>query len=300
MLEALIFPHTHLRLDFASLVLALFDRVVLLQPSEAKPEGAFASLVEKGLVRIITPPPFGEKLAWFQRLVQSYEEWGQMMRWPENVSMFKAWPEAVEDTVAEIKAEILGRKDAQDDPILRARVILQLAQDLDRRLEELDFEYERLREQAQRLSDFVVGQDPTLKRFPQWIVEGREPNWELPGLSERLKAYAKLIPLLPEIPSRLATDQLEVKDSFLDLVPKAQKRGQFTLLPLREDQDRAQILQENQHRLSTLEKQGQEETKPPIVEVWDLPCETKSLLASFDQKGGLLPGKTEFFFFRRA
>ncbi len=298
MLEALLFPHTYLRLDLASLLLAVFDRVVLLQPSEAKPEGPFVQLIEKDMVRLLTPPPLGDKLPWFQRLVHAYEEWGQMMRWPENVSMFKAWPEAVEESVTEIKAEILGQRRSTDDPILRARVILQLAQNLDHRLEELDFEYEKLKHQAQRLSDFVVGQDPTLRRFPQWIVEGKEAHGELPGLEERLKAYAKLVPLLPSIPHCLATDQIEIRDRLLDLAPNIEKRGSFSLMPLR-DENRQEILAQNQALLSRLDPHVEDPT-PPCVEVWRVPAETKSLLLSLAEGKTPSPGETEFFYFVRS
>ncbi len=301
MAEALIYPHTHLRLDLASLVLAVFEKVALLQPSEAPPKGAFAKLISKGWVEIITPPPFGEKLLWFERLVASYEEWGQMMRWPENVSLFKAWPEAVEESVAEIKTAILGRSDQQDDPILRARVLLQLAQNLDQRLEELDFEFERLKEQAARLSDFVVGKDPTLKRFPHWIVEGREPNWELQGMEERMRAFARLVPLLGELPEIIATDQIEVRDTLLDLAQEPRNKGRIPLVPVDLEGDREPVLRQNRQRLEALLK-GVAEPEPeegPKVEVWEIPHEIKSLLSAAGKREKLRPGRCFLYFFSR-
>jgi len=295
--KALIYPHTHLRLDLASLLLAVFEKVVILQPSEALPQAAFASLVSKGWVEIITPPPFGEKLPWFERLVASYEEWGQMMRWPENVSLFKAWPEAVEESVAEIKQALTGRTDQQDDPILRARVVLQLAQNLDQKLEELDFEFERLKEQASRLSDFVVGYDPTLQRFPHWITEGREPNWELQGLPERMRAFARLLPLVGEIPSILATDQVEVRDTLLDLAQEAKRLGQISLTPVDLEKDREEILKIHQEKLKNPSEN--QTTEGPKLEVWEIPHASKDLLKAVLEHERPGPGRCLLYFFRR-
>ncbi len=310
-LRALLVPHTYIRMDLATLALAFFDRLVLLQPSEKKPEAPFAKLIEAGLIEIVSPPPFGERLIWFERLVKSYEEWGLMMRWPENVSMFKAWPEAVEESVSEIKAELQGRKKVEDDPILRARVILQLAFDLDKRLEELDQEYEALQAKALKLTDFVLGSDPVKPRFPKWVVEGREPNWELQGLSERIKAYAVLTPLLPDLPSMITTDQLEVAENLLDVCPEKERLGSMAIQPLSWQDLPEAVLEKrrlrdtpegNQKIQALIEGRLEETSSGPRVEAWRLKAEVRGLLASMAKLPGasLAPGETLFFYLARA
>ncbi len=300
-IKALLIPHTHLRLDLAELLLAAFDQIILLQPTEAPPKGAFAELLEKNLVTTINPPPLGEKLVWFERLIASYEEWGQMMRWPENVAMFRSRPEVLEETVSEIKAAILGTPQKQEDPDLKARIILQLAQNLDRRLEELDFEYEDLKNHARRLSDFILGQDPTVRRFEKWVVEEKEPSWQLTNLQERLLAFARLLKLRGEIPTEnLVTDQWEVVETFLDLAPSAQKLGSLSLAPLSPPRE---SLNQNKEKISKIltKNESLSEQKPPLLEIWKL---SVSPLALFEallrskpcEEGGL----TQVFYLRHA
>ena len=302
-MEALLVPHTHLRFDLARLLLSVFDRVFLLQPTEAPPRGAFRELVEKGHVFLLTPPPLGEKLLWFERLIASYEEWGQMMRWPENVALFRSRPEVLEDTVAEIKAAILGKSPPKEDPVLSARIILQLAQNLDQRLEELDFEYEDLKGYARRLSEFILGQDPTVRRFENWVVEEKEPSWELVKLEERLLAFSRLITLIEQLPtSSLVTDQWEVVENFIDLVPEGQKRGQISITPVSSPED-LQLREEVQKKLfQLLANNGEkpQDVKPPLLEVWHLKASPPSLFKAYLEKGPLEEGRTIIFYLRHA
>ncbi len=279
-LEALLFPHTYLRLDLAHLLLSVFDKIYLLQPTEAKPEGAFEELISKGIVIPLAPPPLKGKLIWFKRLIASYEEWGNMMRWPENVSLFKARPEVLEETVAEIKAAILGKDQKKEDPVFKARVILQLAQNLDRRLEELDFEYKFLKEQADRLSNFILGNDPTVKRSQNWITMGIEPSWELANLHERVLAAARLL-LLTELPTNiLVTDQLEIIETCLDLFPETQNLGKCTLKPFEsiENQEERSLIQEKIKRI--FQNIPLREEEAPALEIWKLPTGLKNLFES--------------------
>ncbi len=304
-IKALLYPHTYIRMDLASLVFSFIDSLVLLQPSEKTPDAPWTKLLEKGLIQIITPPPFGKKLVWFEQLVKSYEEWGLMMRWPENVSIFKSWPEAVEETVSEIKAELLGKKKPQqDDPILRARVILQLAYNLDKRLEELDQEYEILRSQATRLTEFILGQELVELRFPKWVIEGQEPNWILQGIEERIKAYALLIYLVPEIPNIILTDQIGAKEELIDACEKYQKLGSMAIEPVPWEELSETIHykneQDNMKKIKALLNGNLEESSAPRVEAWKLYAETKSLLSSvYKSEKSLKPGETILFYIVR-
>ncbi|WP_028845760.1 hypothetical protein [Thermodesulfatator atlanticus] len=300
-LKAILAPQTHLRLDLAGLLLAAFDKIILLQPTEEKPKGPVEDLIKKGLVEIITPPPLGEKLPWFQRLIASYEEWGQMMRWPENVAMFKTRPEVLEETVSEIKAQILGKEQDKPNPDLQARIILQLAQNLDKRLEELDFEYQDLKSHAERLADFIVGHDPTIRRFPDWVIEGKETSHELPNLKERMLAFAHLIGLIDELPSnKIVSDQLELIESFLDFDPQAQKLGKISLPPTEEALLREDSKECKEKIRALLNGQKINEEKAPYLEVFRLPFETKSLFLALKNPKALKEGETYLFYLGRA
>ncbi len=287
------------------------DSIVLLQPSEKKSKAPWAKLAETGLVKIITPPSFGERLVWFERLVNSYEEWGLMMRWPENVSIFKAWPEAVEETVSEIKAKLLGKEKPKDDPILLARVILQLAHNLDQRMEELDQEYEILQSQASRLTEFVLGQDLIELRFPKWIVQGQELTWNLQGIKERIKAYATLISLLPKIPNIIVTDQIEAMEELIDRSERYQKLGSMGVKPISWEDLPEIVLEKRRYKDTTdgiekikalLNGNLKEDSSTPRIEAWKLCVETKSLLASMNKSSSrvsLIPGETILFYLVR-
>ncbi|OAG27594.1 hypothetical protein [Thermodesulfatator autotrophicus] len=301
-LKVLLAPQTHLRLDLAAFLLAAFDKIVLLQPTEAPPEGHFSELVNKGLVEIIVPCPLGEeKLTWFNRLIASYEEWGQMMRWPENVAMFKVRPEVLEETVSEIKAQILGEEKNKPDPDLQARIILQLAQNLDRRLEELDFEYQDLKAHAERLSSFIVGQDPTLRRFPDWVIEGQEISVELPNVKERMLAFAHLIAKFTELPlENIVSDQPELIETFLDLCPEYKKLGIISLPAVELDLEMEDIKDTKEKINSILSGKSIEEKEIPCLEVFQLKASPQSLFLAL-KKGyeALREGKTNLFYLRR-
>ncbi len=298
--EALLMPHTHLRLDLAALLLTAFERLYLLQPTEALPKGAFKELVAQGQVRLLTPPPLGDKLLWFERLIASYEEWGNMMRWPENVSLFRARPEVLEESVSEIKAAILGRPEKREDPLLKARVILQLAQNLDQRLEELDFEYDFLKEQAGKLSSFILGNDPTVKRFESWMTNLVEPSWELPNLRERLLAWARLFLEIDSTPKIFVSDQIEVLEELLELTPKAQKMGSVSLAPASlKSQERLAELREKTKRI--LQGIPLREETPPFLEIWRLETSPKALMKRLLRKDApLKEGHFYFGFLRHA
>lgn len=308
---ALLYPHTYLRQDLAGLAFCFFDQLILLQPSEKRPVH-LSTFLEDGLLQLVTPPPFGEKLDWFERLVKSYEEWGQMMRWPENLSMFKAWPEAVEESVSEIKALLLGKEPgAKEDPVLKARVILQLAHDLDKRLEELDQEYESLRKRASKLAEFVLGIDPGPKSFPKWVTEGQEPHWELMALKERLRAWSVLVPLLPSLPSWVLTDQWPVVEEILDLVGKDLSPQASLALEALSLEDLPESVKKRQRPFDSpeglqkieafLSGKMRESTTGPRLELWRLPYETRSLLeaVSQPQNRDLQKGETLIFYLAR-
>ncbi len=299
--EALLVPHTYLRLDLARLLLSLFDKIFLLQPTEAEPQTAFKELVTRGHVALLTPPPLGEKLVWFERLIRSYEEWGQMMRWPENVALFRARPEVLEETVSEIKAAITGNSPPKEDPDFTARVVLQLAQNLDQRLEELDFEYEDLKQHARRLSDFILGQDPTVRRFENWVTEGQEPQWELVNLEERFLAFARLVRLLKTLPtSNLVTDQWKVLETLVDLVSEARKLGQVSIALVSSQEDLEHKKETKEKLTRVLKGEKIEEQKLPLLEIWELKASVHSIFGAFLKKELLKEGNSLLFYLRHA
>ncbi|WP_041434463.1 hypothetical protein [Thermodesulfatator indicus] len=302
-LKALLAPQTHLRLDLAALLLAAFDKIILLQPTEAVPEGPFTELVAKGLVETITPKPLGEeKLVWFKRLIASYEEWGQMMRWPENVAMFKSRPEVLEETVSEIKAQILGEDKPKVDPDLQARILLQLAQNLDRRLEELDFEYQDLKAHAEKLSEFIVGQDPTLRRFPDWVIEGKEISLELPNIQERMLAFAHLISMFDELPTvNIVSDQPDLVETFIDFCPDYQKLGTVSLPAVELDLETKNIESTKEKIRSILSGKKIEEKESPYLEIFKLNVTSKSLFGALKRgEKALEKGETNLFYLRKS
>ncbi|QJA06586.1 hypothetical protein FVE67_07160 [Thermosulfurimonas marina] len=216
-MEALLYPQTYLRRDLAERALQVVERLVLLRPAEYPPEGIAADLSREGRVRFLYPPPLGERLQAFVDLVSGYEEWGQWMRDPENLSLLKGLPEFAEESVLEIKRALVGEEGGrQEDPVLKARVLLALAERLDARLEALDEESSRLEARSRELSFHILG-DAIGVRFPRWVAEIREVSPELPGLKVRLLAWARLAPLLSEIPEIFLTDQAPLFEEWRDV-----------------------------------------------------------------------------------
>lgn len=218
-MRALLYPQTHLREDLAEVLLRVVEVPILLRPAEYPPRGVARKLAGEGRVHFLYPPPLGEKLSVFLDLVSGYEEWGRLMRSPENVALFKAAPETLEESVSDIKRALLGDSSRREDPVLAARVRLALAERLDHYLEELDKELHELEEKSRFLSRMIVG-DTTGVRFPEWVTEIREPGWELPALRERLAAWKTLLPLLPELPDTLVVDQPLLLEEWRDLSPE--------------------------------------------------------------------------------
>ncbi|RUM89162.1 MAG: hypothetical protein DSZ24_01860 [Thermodesulfatator sp.] len=219
-MEALLYPQTYLRRDLAEQVFKVVDRLVLLRPAEYPPEGVARELLREGRVRLLYPPPLGERLQAFLDLVSGYEEWGQWMRDPENLALFKGLPEFAEESVSEIKRALVGDQSlGEEDPVLRARVLLALAERLDARLEALDEELARLETRSRDLSRYILG-DTIGVRFPRWVTEIQEPPLDLPALEVRLLAWARLVPLLPEIPETLFTDQVSLEEEWKEVSAK--------------------------------------------------------------------------------
>ena len=217
--EALLYPATYLREDLAELALRLVEQLVLLRPAEYPPEGVAKKLSEEGRVRFLYPPALGEKLKAFLDLVAGHEEWGLMMRTPENVALFKGFPQALEESVSDIKRALLG-EEKREDPLLSARIILALAERLDRKLESLDRELKNLEEKSRFLSRMILGEEPNGVRFARWVVEPKEPTRRLQALRERLIAWAKLSPRLSEVPEVLLVDQPDVVEEWKDFGPR--------------------------------------------------------------------------------
>ena len=217
--EAILYPETYLREDLAELAFRIFERLVLLRPAEYPPEGVARKLSEEDRVRFLYPPPLGEKLKTFLDLVLGYEEWGLMMRTPENVALFKGFPEPLEESVSDIKRALLG-EEKKEDPMLSARIVLALAERLDQKLETLDRELKNLEEKSRFLSRMIIGEDLTQTRFTRWVVETREPSWKLHALPERMLAWARLVPALSEIPEVLLVDQTEILEEWGDFSPQ--------------------------------------------------------------------------------
>ncbi len=215
-MEALLYPQTYLREDLAQMALQVVSRLVLLRPAEYPPEGVASKLARESKVRYLYLPPLGEKLSVFLDLVQGYEEWGYMLRTPENVALFKGFPEPLEESVSDIKKALLGKDEPQEDPLLTARILLALAERLDARLENLDRELQNLEEKTRFLSRMILGEDPSPSRFPRWVVEPREPHWKLPALAERMQAWRRLATLLTDFPSTLLLDQPEIIEEWAD------------------------------------------------------------------------------------
>jgi len=214
-MEALLYPQTYLRENLAERAFRALERLVLLRPAEYLPEGVARRLAQENRVRFLYPPPLGEKLETFLDLVAGYEEWGLMMRTPENVALFKAFPEPLEESVSDIKKALLGEKN-REDPLLSARILLALAERLDQKLESLDQELKGLEEKSQFLSRMIVGEELAEMRFPSWVIEIREPFWKLQALPQRMVAWARLVSVLPEIPEVFLVNQSEILEEWQD------------------------------------------------------------------------------------
>jgi hypothetical protein len=116
-----------------------------------------------------------------------------------------------------------------------------------------------------------------------------------------MRAFARLVSFLPKLPDTLAVDQIEVRDTLIDLAEEAKLLGTVSLEvidPLKEERDTA--LEANRRNLeSLLAGKAQEPSEGPKVEVWQIPFSLKSLLQAVLPEKEPEPGKSFLFFFSR-
>ncbi len=219
--EALLFPQTYLRKEVAQAALSVLERILLLRPAEYPPPGIARKLASEGRVSFVYLPKLGERLKAFLDLVKGCEEWGEMMRSPENVSLFRGLPQFLEESVSDIKRALLGNSGnaVREEEDLRARLVLSLAERLDHKMEVLDEELRGLEEKSRFLSRMILG-DTEGVRFPKWVAEPKEPHWRLYGIPERLSAWRSLADRVEGLPKALLVDQPEVLDEWTDFPKK--------------------------------------------------------------------------------
>ncbi|WP_456433018.1 hypothetical protein [Thermosulfuriphilus sp.] len=194
-LSALVFPITYLRKDFLHLGLTFFDSLKVLSPTEEPPFEGAEELISKGQVNLCVPLPLGQRLPTFKKMIRDLEGWAQMMGRSGDLEVFKIIPrEVMEESVSSIKAALKGEPSGtpREDRLLEAQIFLTLAQNLDRRLDELEDEFRRLKEGALRLTEMIIGPEGP-SGFNKWVVEPVEVPEKSYLFRERLSAFVNLL-----------------------------------------------------------------------------------------------------------
>ncbi|MBA2849592.1 hypothetical protein G4V39_08480 [Thermosulfuriphilus ammonigenes] len=213
-LEALVFPFTHLRKDFLSLALTFFDRIKVLSTTEEGPPEEIRDLVASQKVEVIVPAPLGDRLEDFKKTIAALENWALMMGRSGDLEVFKGLSrEMIEESVGSIKAALKGEEppEAEKNRLLEAQIFLTLAENLDRRLEDLEAEYHHLKKKAQDLTQMIVGPEGP-EGFERWIIEPVEVPERAYLLRERLSSFVNLWIKAKDESQLLLSDQSEVME----------------------------------------------------------------------------------------
>lgn len=192
-LTALYFPLTYIREELLKPLLFFFDSLVLYQPSEWQSPLVYPELVKAGLLRLETPLPAGPELPALEQKVRQILSWGDMVFSSGQLGYLKHLREsgAKVEEYGEIMAALRGEEPAPPafENNVATRLFLHLAQEFDRREDEMLHLHHRLSSQESKLWSELLpeGENPSPPR-PIYAPEGEGAI----SSATRLKAWSRL------------------------------------------------------------------------------------------------------------
>jgi hypothetical protein len=174
-MKAVYFPHTYLPASAADSLRTLFPSVAVYQPVAGRVPEEMRPLVENGFLEVIAPAAGDEDD--IDRLIRDFEEWGRLHQGGTGLeaalmhhSAFGE-PPGAEGSFYAIAAQLKRRMSSElsaktADPVLTARVFLQLAQTADQQRQQVAVELARYERSQAHLFEALKGaRDPAGHEF---------------------------------------------------------------------------------------------------------------------------------------
>jgi len=156
-LHGLLYPASYLRRNTMLRLEQVFSKLTLLVPAEGidLPPTPDSCSME---IEAIVPAPLGNRLGWFTDLIGNWKSWAEDMGLGEKIPAYTLIRAAAgeEESLQGILNTLKGAEIA--DPLLNARIFLQLSLDLDRRNDELQTDLDELAIHENKLKSIL--QDP--------------------------------------------------------------------------------------------------------------------------------------------
>lgn len=188
------FPYTYLNETTAGALNTCFDSVRLYQPSRLTPPVHNQRWVESGFVDLRVPFESGAEI--LRRKLTEYRNWVDSHRGGQ-IDFLKLQSDRVpffgESSVAQIKADIRENHPANEwDPVFRARLFLQIAQEFDMQTEELNLKIALLAAAEQDIFKHIRGDEGREQRPLQAAGPPEDEHRSEYMWRERLTAWCHL------------------------------------------------------------------------------------------------------------
>ncbi len=224
------FPFTVVSGEVISRVGSLFEKAVLYMPSKTGIPLAMQELQQQGVLEIQTPD-IGDETG-FAELMDQYRAWADLHK-KTGLSMFRGLKPGIpfydEDRVAGIQSRILKNlsgegveNEVEEDPLLTARVFLQMAQEYDIQNMELKKSLYTVESMETDLYRHLSGPDeleeddhPGLGGASLSLKGNDDPGAYM--TAERLEAWSTLVLSDPPDSSFFFTDSENVMDYIREL-----------------------------------------------------------------------------------
>ena len=187
--KAILYPTCFLRHRTALCASVFFSQVFVLAPSEDSSQLVSSDVADLIDVVPMVRSPLGDKIEEFRNGLKAIKEWGEQIGLGSTINsetLYSALSQTGTQEIQEIISAI--KRDSKEDLMMASRVFLKLSQDADRRLDELDREFERIEGKASRLSQLIEGGEDLLP------AEGEGVGFIEPlnRAHERLKAWFRI------------------------------------------------------------------------------------------------------------
>jgi hypothetical protein len=153
-LHGLLYPASYLRRNTMLRLEQVFSKLTLLVPTEDinLPPPSIGCSME---IEATAPAPLGDRLGWFTGLITNWKSWAEEIGLGEKIpasTLIRA-AEGEEESLQGILNTLRGAE--VPDPLLDARIFLQLSLDLDRRNDELQTDLDELAVHEDKLKSIL-------------------------------------------------------------------------------------------------------------------------------------------------
>ena len=236
-MKPLYFPFTYISKPTAQALAACFAQTSVYQLAASKIPDEMRESADQGLFEIRTPvDDDGKKL---DAIVKEYRTWADVHRGSE-IGFLKSMADTIpyfdETASSQIRAEIkkTGKKSPspeKPDPLVRARLFLHMAQELDLENDRLTRDLVAVEAMEEDFMKELKGEDdedPARAAAIQ-ALESDDPGHYM--TQERMESWALLMQQDPQVSGLFITNSRAVLDLLLDRMPEMAQVNRFDAVP---------------------------------------------------------------------